>query len=116
MPSDVLFGYDESFLRPEALTSLGKLGELIRRSPQARFRIEGHTDSFGGADYNARLSLARAESVKSWLAQNMAIDPARIDTRGLGSTKPIVPVDGTIEQQQLNRRVEIVILGAEGGR
>lgn len=116
MPSDVLFGYDESFLRPEALTSLGKLGELIRRSPQARFRIEGHTDSFGGTDYNARLSLARAESVKNWLAQNMAINPARIDTRGLGSTRPIVPVDGTIEQQQLNRRVEIVILGADGGR
>jgi outer membrane protein OmpA-like peptidoglycan-associated protein len=116
MPSDVLFGYDESFLRPEAVTSLQKLGELIRRSPQSRFRIEGHTDSFGGADYNARLSLARAESVKNWLAQNMGIDPARIDTRGLGSTKPIVPVEGSIEEQQLNRRVEIVILRADAGR
>ena len=116
MPSDVLFGYDESFLRPEAVTSLEKLGELIRRSPQARFRIEGHTDSFGGPDYNARLSLARAESVKTWLAQTMGIDPARIDTRGLGSTKPLAPTDGTIEQQQLNRRVEIVILRADRGR
>lgn len=116
MPSDVLFGYDESFLRPEAVTSLEKLGELIRRSPQARFRIEGHTDSFGGPDYNARLSLSRAESVKSWLAQTMGIDPSRIDTRGLGSTKPLAPTDGTIEQQQLNRRVEIVILRADGGR
>ncbi|MFM8230601.1 MAG: OmpA family protein, partial [Chthoniobacterales bacterium] len=100
MPSDVLFGYDESFLRPEAVTSLEKLGELIRRSPQSRFRIEGHTDSFGGPDYNARLSLARADSVKTWLAQTMGIDPSRIDTRGLGSTKPLAPVDGTIEQQQ----------------
>ena len=116
MPSDLLFGYDESFLRPEAVTSLQKLGELIRRSPQSRFRIEGHTDSFGGPDYNARLSIARAESVKAWLAQTMAIDPARIDTRGLGSTKPLAPTDGTIEQQQLNRRVEIVILRADGGR
>jgi len=116
MPSDVLFGYDESFLRPEAVTSLQKLGELIRRSPQSRFRIEGHTDSFGGPDYNAKLSLARAESVKSWLSRNMAIDPARIDSRGLGSTKPLVSTDGTIEQQQLNRRVEIVILRADGGR
>jgi len=116
MPSDVLFGYDESFLRPEAVTSLEKLGELIRRSPQSRFRIEGHTDSFGGPDYNARLSLARADSVKTWLAQTMGIDPSRIDTRGLGSTKPLAPVDGTIEQQQLNRRVEIVILRADGGR
>jgi outer membrane protein OmpA-like peptidoglycan-associated protein len=116
MPSDVLFGYDESFLRPEAITSLEKLGELIRRNPEARFRIEGHTDSFGGADYNAQLSLSRADSVKRWLAETMSIDPARIDTRGLGSTRPLAAATGTVEEQQLNRRVEIVILRADGGR
>ena len=116
MPSDVLFGYDESFLRPEAITSLEKLGELIRRNPEARFRIEGHTDAFGGADYNAQLSMARAESVKQWLAGTMSIDPARIDTRGLGSSRPLAPVAGTVEEQQLNRRVEIVILRAGSGR
>ena len=116
MPSDVLFGYNESFLRPEAITSLEKLGELIRRNPEARFRIEGHTDSFGGADYNAQLSLARADSVKRWLAETMSIDAARIDTRGLGSTRPLAPATGTVEEQQLNRRVEIVILRADGGR
>jgi len=54
--------------------------------------------------------------VKNWLARTMAIDPARIDTRGLGSTKPLAPTGGTIEEQQLNRRVEIVILRADGGR
>ena len=116
MPSDVLFGYDESFLRPEAITSLEKLGELIRRNPEARFRIEGHTDSFGGADYNAQLSLARAESVKRWLADTMTINPARIDARGLGGNRPLAPTTGSVEEQQLNRRVEIVILRAEGGR
>jgi outer membrane protein OmpA-like peptidoglycan-associated protein len=110
MPADVLFGYDESFLRPEAITSLGKLGELIRRNPASRFRIEGHTDSFGSPEYNARLSLSRAESVKQWLAEQMAIDPARIDTRGLGHSRPLVAASGSIEEQQLNRRVEIVIL------
>jgi len=116
MPSDVLFGYDESFLGPGAISSLEKLGELIRRNPQASFRIEGHTDSFGGEDYNARLSLARAESVKQWLGSQMSIDPARIETRGLGSKRPLVPVTGTIEEQQLNRRVEIVILRTGGER
>lgn len=114
MPADVLFGYDEAFLRPEAITSLGKLGELIRRNPRWRFRIEGHTDSFGGPDYNAKLGLARAESVKRWLAGQMAIDPARIDTRGLGNTRPLAPVTGSIEEQRLNRRVEIVVLRGAG--
>ena len=116
MPSDVLFGYNESFLRPEAITSIEKLGELIRRNPQARFRIEGHTDSFGGDEYNARLSFARAESVKKWLADTMSINPSRIDTRGLGSAHPLAPLTGTVEEQKLNRRVEIVILRADGGR
>lgn len=112
MPADLLFAYDQSSLGPEAVTSLEKLGELIRRNPEARFRIEGHTDSFGGADYNARLSLARAVSVKDWLIKNMSIDPARIDTRGLGNTRPLAPTTGSIEEQKLNRRVEIVILRA----
>lgn len=116
MPADVLFGYDESFLRPEAITSLEKLGELIRRNPAARFRIEGHTDSFGGADYNARLSLARAESVEAWLAAKMGIDATRIDTLGLGSSRALAPLDGSVEEQRLNRRVEIVILRGEDNR
>lgn len=116
MPSDLLFAYDQSSLGPEAVSSLEKLGELIRRNPDARFRIEGHTDSFGGTDYNARLSLARAASVKDWLVQNMSIDPACIDTRGLGHTRPLAPTTGSIEEQKLNRRVEIVILRAAGGR
>ncbi len=115
MPSDVLFGYDESYLQPEAIISLGKLGQLIQRNPRARFRIEGHTDSFGGPEYNAKLSLARAESVKQWLAGRMSIDPARIETRGLGNSRPLAPVTGSIDEQRLNRRVEIVILRGDNG-
>lgn len=116
MPSDVLFDYDEASLQGAAVSSLDKLGELIRRNPLTRFRIEGHTDSFGGQEYNDRLSRARAESVKAFLVQRMEIDPSRIETRGLGSSRPLVPPTGTIEEQQLNRRVEIVILRADGGR
>lgn len=114
MPSDLLFGYDEAFLGPNAMSSLEKLGELIRRNPHARFRIEGHTDSFGGQEYNLRLSQERARSVKNFLAERMAIDPARIEIRGFGSSRPLAPVTGTIEEQQLNRRVEIVILQGDG--
>lgn len=110
MPSDVLFEYDQSALQPAAIVSLEKLAELIRRNPQARFRIEGHTDSFGGPEYNATLSLARADSVKQWLIEKMAIAPHLIESRGLGSSRPLAPLTGTIEEQKLNRRVEIVIL------
>jgi len=109
MPTDLLFDYDKTDLRPQALASLEKLGTLIRRNPQAAFVIEGHTDSFGSDTYNLELSRGRAESVKAWLVTMMKIPAGRIDARGYGKSRLIAPASGTIEEQQINRRVEIVI-------
>ena len=109
MPTDLLFDYDSAILRPGATASLQKLGRLIQRNPQAVFRVEGHTDSFGSDQYNMDLSQRRAETVKSWLAANMNIDADRVQTQGFGKTHLIVPADRSVEEQQLNRRVEIVI-------
>ncbi len=109
MPTDLLFDYNRFELRPDAVESLRKLGTLIQRNPQANFLIEGHTDSFGPEDYNLWLSQRRAEAVKQWLVSAAGIDSARIATRGLGKSRLIVPGDRSVEEQQLNRRVEIVI-------
>src|ERR1700730_8379981 len=109
MPTDLLFDYDSANLRPGATASLQKLGRLIQRNPQAVFRVEGHTDSVGSDQYNMDLSQRRAETVKSWLAANMNIDADRVQTEGYGKTHLIVPADRSVEEQQLNRRVEIVI-------
>jgi outer membrane protein OmpA-like peptidoglycan-associated protein len=109
MPTDLLFDYDQVTLRVEALASLEKLGTLIRRNPQASFLIEGHSDSFGSEEYNLDLSRRRAETVKAWLITTMNISPDRISSRGFGKSRLIAPASGTIEEQQINRRVEIVI-------
>lgn len=108
LPTDLLYDYDSSILRPDAANSLAKLGQLIRQNPQATFIIDGHTDSFGSPTYNQTLSERRAASVKEWLAREAGIDPARIQTRGWGSRRPLV-TGGDVAAQQLNRRVEIVI-------
>lgn len=104
-----LFEYDSYELRPEAMEQLRKLGELIHRNPHAVFSIEGHTDSIGSVEYNQALSEKRATAVKEWLVQYMGIAPERVETRGLGSSRLLVPGTGTMEEQQPNRRVEIVI-------
>jgi outer membrane protein OmpA-like peptidoglycan-associated protein len=109
MPTDLLFEYDSAILKPEAAATLSKLGTLIKKNAQALFRIEGHTDSFGTDEYNLQLSLKRADAVKVWLTGMMGLDSARISTVGLGKSHLLVPATGTVEQQQLNRRVEIVI-------
>jgi outer membrane protein OmpA-like peptidoglycan-associated protein len=90
------------------------LGRLIQRNPQAVFRVEGHTDSFGSDQYNMELSQRRAETVKGWLVANMSIDQDRVQTQGYGKTRLIVPADRSVDEQQLNRRVEIVIRTRKG--
>jgi outer membrane protein OmpA-like peptidoglycan-associated protein len=109
MPTDLLFEYDSSTLKPAAAETLTKLGSLIKRNTSALFRIEGHTDSFGSDDYNFQLSLRRAEAVKTWLVGSMGLNPSQISTIGLGKSRLLVPSSGSVDQQQLNRRVEIVI-------
>ena len=109
MPTDLLFEYNSSILRSDAEQSLAKLGDLIKKNSQAIFRIEGHTDSFGSDEYNDLLSLKRAEAVKEWLLQHAGLDAKNMTTAGLGKRHLLVPPTGSVSQQQLNRRVEIVI-------
>lgn len=120
IPGGALYEHGSSELRDAAVTQLQKLGELIKRNPNATFVIEGHTDATGSDDINQRLSEERAESVKEWLVANMGISPERIETVGMGSSKMIVQpqpfdtrkqaeIDAEIARQQPNRRVEIVI-------
>ncbi len=109
MPTDLLFDYDHAELRTQAVGSLRKLGTLIQRNPQATFLIEGHTDSFGPDEYNMDLSLRRAEAVKTWLVHTMQIASTRIETKGYGKSRLLAPASGSIEQQQINRRVEIIV-------
>jgi outer membrane protein OmpA-like peptidoglycan-associated protein len=109
MPADLLFDSDQAELQSQAVASLEKLAELIQRNPQATFLIEGHTDSFGPDEYNLALSQRRAEVVKMWLVNVMKTPPDRTETMGLGESRLLVPGTGTSEEQQINRRVEIVI-------
>jgi outer membrane protein OmpA-like peptidoglycan-associated protein len=109
LPSDLLYEYDDHRLQPGALASLEKLGQLLKRNPNARFVIEGHSDSFGTDEYNLTLSRLRAESVRIWLIDMVGISPESISTIGHGKSRLVAPATGTIEEQKINRRVEILI-------
>jgi len=109
IPGGALFEYNSADLSSVSLGELQKLATLLKRFPKGVITIEGHTDSFGGADYNFGLSERRAQSVKNWVVSEMGIAPDRILTVGRGISKLIVPATGSIEQQAPNRRVEISI-------
>ncbi|MEM6915430.1 MAG: OmpA family protein [Verrucomicrobiota bacterium] len=109
LPTDILFEYNEFELKEEARLSMMKLAFIVQTNPDAVFVIEGHTDSFGGEEFNQQLSLKRANAVKSWLIERLRIEARNIRTVGIGKGRPIVSTEGTADEQALNRRVEIVI-------
>jgi OmpA-OmpF porin, OOP family len=109
LPSDVLFDFDSAQLKPEADPLLSQAVGLITKYPQADVHIDGYTDSFGQPDYNATLSQQRAEAVQAWLQGRIAQESYKFHSQGHGSADYVVSAQGTIEQQQPNRRVEILI-------
>ncbi|MDZ7829860.1 MAG: OmpA family protein [Halofilum sp. (in: g-proteobacteria)] len=114
---DVLFATNSTELHAGAGRNLDQLVDFLRQYPERTAVIEGHTDSTGTADYNRRLSLQRADSVRNYLA-GRGIAGNRLATAGLGEDRPIAD-NSTANGRQQNRRVEIVIthepeLGSSG--
>lgn len=103
---NVLFDFEQSSLRSEADATVLNAVNYLKANPERNALIEGHTDHIGDKNYNFTLSQRRSESVKNALVDN-GIDPARIQTTGLGETKPIAD-NQSRSGRQSNRRVEII--------
>lgn len=101
----IYFDSGRDQFKPSSLPTLRAVLEVMRRAPDRRFLIAGHTDSDGGDDYNQDLSERRATTVIRWLVDN-GIDAARLDGAGFGETRPAAPND-TITGKALNRRVQL---------
>ena len=107
------FATDSAALLPESEGLLNQALALMTLRPAVTMEIVGHTDSRGTPETNQRLSEQRAEAVKQWLVDR-GIDPARIVTRGAGSSEPIAD-DSTPEGRRLNRRIQFFLDNILGG-
>ena len=105
----LLFDSGSDQLRPESTPTLKKIAAMLTDHPDLRIRIEGHTDNVGSKDANRALSGKRAASVKAVLVRDYGISAGRLDSKGLGDSKPLGKND-TPEGRQNNRRVELVKL------
>jgi OOP family OmpA-OmpF porin len=105
----ILFETGKSSLRPESAPTLKAIAAALAQHPELRIRIEGHTDNVGDAAANLALSEARAAAVRAALVSDHEVDEGRIETEGLGDTKPIAD-NGSAEGRSSNRRVEVVKL------
>lgn len=104
----VTFELGSDRLTAQARKNLAVLADALQSDAlrENRFEIAGHTDARGAADYNARLSEARARAVAQYLTE-LGVDAERLRAVGYGEERP------RVEDQfaAINRRVEISLLG-----
>jgi outer membrane protein OmpA-like peptidoglycan-associated protein len=104
---DLYFDFNSDVIREESEPTLREIAEVMRRNPDWKLSIEGHTDDVASDRYNLELSSRRAASVKAALGARFSIADSRLTTAGLGESRPQDRND-TIEGRARNRRVELV--------
>lgn len=104
----VNFEFNKATLTNESEIILERALRALNGSPELSVLIVGHTDNVGSAAYNKKLSLRRAESVKSWLVKN-GIARKRLSVAGKGFDEPIDD-NTTDEGRASNRRIEFHVL------
>lgn len=114
----IYFDFDKYNIRDESVVELNKLLVFLQRNENVKVEISGHTDSRGTDQYNQKLSQNRAKEVVQWLKKRR-IASKRMVAKGYGETRHIAPnenPDGTDnpEGRQMNRRIELTIIGVEG--
>lgn len=107
----VFFDTNKSNIKDQYKPEIAKVAEKLVEYPNATARIEGHTDNTGPRALNERLSLARANSVKSSLVNEYNVDPSRLSTQGFAWDQPIAD-NNTKEGRAMNRRVFATITGS----
>jgi outer membrane protein OmpA-like peptidoglycan-associated protein len=104
---DIFFRSGSNEIREESAGSLLVIAEVLKRHPDWKLSVEGHTDSLLADDFNQKLSERRAAAVKQALVTRHGIVAARLTTQGFGETRPRAAND-TLAGRARNRRVELV--------
>lgn len=102
------FDSGKSELRQGSFDLLTKVEKAIDVFPNSELVIEGHTDSYGGDEFNQQLSQERAESVQKYMINAMRIPSYRLIATGYGETNPVANNE-TESGRARNRRIDIVI-------
>ncbi|MDX1327687.1 MAG: OmpA family protein [Arenibacter sp.] len=101
----ILFDTGKSSIKASSTSVMVDIITILKEYPNAKFTVEGHTDSVGSKTLNQRLSEARALSVKEFLVDK-GIEEFRLSAIGYGEDKPIA-TNNTSKGRAQNRRVEI---------
>jgi len=101
----VTFETGRSALKPDSYTILDIVAASLVANPDIKIEIGGHTDNTGASTTNLRLSQARADAVRAYLASK-GVGPERMVAKGYGASLPVAP-NTTATGRAQNRRVEL---------
>lgn len=103
----ILFDANSAEIMASSFGTLKDIAVVLKENKELKVKIIGHTDSDVDNAANLVLSKKRAEAVKKALSNEFGIEESRMQTEGMGETKPVAP-NTTTEGKAQNRRVEFV--------
>jgi len=112
----VFFDTNKDTIQPRSYDVLNEVASIMKANPGINVRVEGHASKDpiqakrgkAGAEFNLKLSDARAKAVKAYLIDKGGIAASRLDAVGFGWNQPVAPND-TKEGRYKNQRVEFII-------
>jgi OOP family OmpA-OmpF porin len=103
----VVFATDKADLLPESYPVLNDAIATLKKNPDLRIEVAGHTDSRGSDAHNQKLSQRRADTVAKYLRDGGVTNDLK--AVGYGESQPIED-NSTEAGRQQNRRVVLKIL------
>jgi OOP family OmpA-OmpF porin len=96
-------------IKNDFVPKLKEIAELLKKYPQYRILIEGHTDNSGKEKANIKLSSERANAILDHIVNTDGVPLDRLSSVGYGGLRPITS-NSDSEGIKQNRRIDIVII------
>jgi outer membrane protein OmpA-like peptidoglycan-associated protein len=84
----IYFDFDSDQIRSESEPVLAEIADILKKQPEWKLNVEGHTDNVGGDKHNLDLSERRAASVIHALVARYLIAAERLSPTGYGAARP----------------------------
>lgn len=107
LKGDILFPSGSPTVKGPAQESIAKITNIVKKYPENRITIIGHTDSTGSDSVNQTLSEQRAQAVRALMVQK-GMNAKHVQAVGVGESQPAAS-NSTPQGRTANRRVELQI-------
>ena len=104
------FPFDSYRLSDESKLILVEVSNLLKTNQTLEAQLQGHADSWGTDEANLRISYLRAQAAAHYLIDH-GISGNRLQVTGNGAQLPLASNDDEKEGRELNRRVEVTLVG-----